>query len=232
MNKSSKKFLGGYVSPELHDAFETWAHEKGLTKNALLEQLLTEWNEVDPDDIWEEGKPQLLDRYFDTELAQEINAIFVTAADTAQPPEELDPVFFWEQVSILLEHSARAPYEDRDITLDYRILVPPAIQTSIQEWLSQAMISADERTELMMDLAQAAQTEADAAAARARQVTLQFAADEWEQVQRLLSKQNYGLPLTTYLRARLGEAMEQQGDGFLMVADEAMYEVGKRLQDL
>ena len=126
---SEKKFIGGYVSPELYKHFDELATEQGLSKNAFLESLLSA-NQVEDKLIAEENQQNeefRLTDYFDEEFTQMLNNIFIAAGDGWNAAEDPKAEDFFRTLSILLETVTELPFDEEE-NLSYQEVLPVFLQ--------------------------------------------------------------------------------------------------------
>jgi hypothetical protein len=231
--KKEKKFLGGYVAPELYHYFDGQATEQGLSKNAFLEALLTaheageqHWQEEEPD---AEEKFDLND-YFEEDFSRELNDIIIAAGDGWLQYPERPASEFLNNLSTLLETSVDMPLLVDEEVVPYESVLPPMMSQLITEFLLESfddLPDESSREELLLSLATKANAWKTTLAEKDQEIRISFTPEEWSNVQKLLRSNKVDLDVSAYLRRILGKKLQDEATGFLMIADEEMWTVGE-----
>ncbi len=229
---SEKKFIGGYVSPELYRCFDQQANEQGLSKNAFLESLLTSYQVEDKlATKADDPRPDfLLTDYFDEEFSQMLDNIFIAAGDSWQAAEDPQAEVFFRTLSILLETATELPLDDEEKNLTYQEVLPESLQLHLTNFIRNNDDELPEEAsteEFLQILAKAAQERAEELAAVDRTISIPFSATEWVAVQKWLRDHADSSDLPAFLRQLLGQQLQEAAEGFLWVEDEDLWKVGE-----
>lgn len=229
---SEKKFIGGYVSPELYKHFDELATEQGLSKNAFLESLLSAHRVEDKLTV-EDKEPKQefsLTDYFDEEFSQILNNIFIAAGDCWDPAEDPQGQVFFQNLSILLETATELPLGDEEENLTYQEVLPVFLQQQIADFIRDNDDELPEEAsteEFLQLLAEAAQERAEELEAADRTLSVPVSAREWAAVQKWLRDNAASTDLPTLLRQLLGAQLKEAAEGLLWVEDEDLWQVGE-----
>lgn len=226
---ATQDYLGGYVDPETGARFRQRASAEGVSQQALLNDVLT--NYLDAQDAAEEDP---LDR-LPTGVGEEVNALIIQAWD--EHPADEGKAAYYTQLVALLRSSIDEP---REFSPDdhYWDILPDHLASELDDLLRTATDDEPPHRDALLDiLAHLIEDEHLADAGSGRRVSLTFTEEEAFYLDRFLDEINEDRgkdtfpDLAAYLRFKLGELMEYAGTGFLIPEDKGMLEMGRRLKE-